>query len=128
LGELSYGTQTSAEFDDRVLAHLQAVIGAKLRRREPFYLTWANAADGGRSTIWLDSSVPLSFVYGSSRMPSLNRKWLEVLTASANTPGGLHIVPEPEEQPIPPLTSSPAAAQKNPARKSGTAAANIHSS
>ncbi|WP_456302343.1 DUF7882 family protein, partial [Streptomyces bacillaris] len=38
MGALIYDGQ-SFEFDDRALAHLQAVITMKLRRREPFLLT-----------------------------------------------------------------------------------------
>jgi hypothetical protein len=79
------------------LGHLQFVIGAKLRRRESFFF-WTVTPDvaSGRSTIWLDSPVPLSFIF-SGKMPALNRRWLEELSATANTSGGLRIVPEPEE-------------------------------
>ena len=40
MGTLTYDSKLSASFDDRVLAHLQIVIWAKIRRGEPFSFTW----------------------------------------------------------------------------------------
>ena len=40
MGRLIYDNTTAVEFDDRVLAHLQLVIGTKLRRGEGFFLNW----------------------------------------------------------------------------------------
>ena len=34
MGKLTYDSTMTVDFDDRVLAHLQLVIGAKLRRAE----------------------------------------------------------------------------------------------
>jgi len=98
MGTLSYDSTFTADFDDRLLAHLQIVIGAKLRRNESFYFSWKDDArvGDGRTTIWVHPSVPLMFKYFGSRMPSINRAWIEELTVSANTPGGLQIVREPE--------------------------------
>ena len=36
MGKLTYDSTLTVDFDDRVLAHLQLVIGAKLRRAESF--------------------------------------------------------------------------------------------
>lgn len=98
MGTLSYDSSFTADFDDRLLAHLQIVIGAKLRRNESFYFSWKDDArvGDGRTTIWLHASIPLVYKYFGSRMPSINRAWIEELTISANTPGGLQIVREPD--------------------------------
>lgn len=55
MGKLIYDGEVAVTFDDRLLAHLQAVIGAKLRRSESFYFTWKDSVQtgGGRTTIWL---------------------------------------------------------------------------
>ena len=101
MGKLTYDSSLTADFDDRVLAHIQVVIGAKLRRGESFYFTWRDdpQAGDGRSTIWLHPSIPIAYKYFGSRSPTLNREWIEALMATANSSGGLQIIPE---------TSSPA--------------------
>lgn len=97
LGKLLYGMSgIEIGFDDRVLAHLQVVIGAKLRRGENFYFSWKddpNVGDG-RSTIWLSESVPLYFKYSGGKMPSLNREWIEALIVSSNSGQGLQLSEE----------------------------------
>jgi hypothetical protein len=96
---LVYGNSNlEIEFDDRVLAHLQAVIVAKLRRDEGFIFSWKDepGVGDGRSSIWMHRSIPLYFKYPSTQTPGINRAWLEALTVSANSPGGLRIVEEPQ--------------------------------
>ena len=97
MGKLTYNSTLAADFDDRVLAHIQVVIGAKLRRGESFYFSWRDEPQSGegRSTIWLHPAVPLAFKYFGGRAPSLNRSWIEALMVTANSSGGLQIVPEP---------------------------------
>lgn len=98
MGKLLYGsTSMEVEFDDRALMHLQIVITAKLRRQEAFVFSWRDAFEvgDGRSSIWLHSSIPLYFRYFGSRIPAVNREWIEALTVSANSPGGLHFSDEP---------------------------------
>ena len=100
MGKLLYGSsKLEIEFDDRVMAHLQLVISTKLRRREPFFFSWRDdpAIGDGRSSIWLDPSIPLRFRYSSSERHQLNREWLDELTHSANQPTGLSLSTEPGE-------------------------------
>lgn len=99
MGKLTYDSTLVADFDDRVLAHLQVVIGAKLRRGESFYFTWRDdpQVGDGRSTIWLNPGIPLGYKYFGSRPPSLNRDWIEALMVTANSSGGLRIVSEPPD-------------------------------
>ncbi|KFF58848.1 ATP-dependent DNA ligase [Cryobacterium sp. MLB-32] len=97
MGKLTYDSSLTADFDDRVLAHIQLVIGTKLRRGESFYFSWRDdpLAGGGRSTVWLHPGIPLTFKYFGSRVPSLNREWVEALSLSANSSAGLQVIPEP---------------------------------
>ena len=92
MGTLLYGNPNSEiTFPDRALAHLQVVIVAKLRRRESFVFSWAIPSTGGsgRTAIWVDPSITMMFRYSGSRMPALNRAWIDVLAASSNSPAGL---------------------------------------
>lgn len=98
MGKLLYGDSGLViDFDDRALAHLQVVIGAKLRRHEAFYFSWRNetSVGSGRCTLWLDHSIPLYFKYASSDRPSINRAWIDELAVSANQPQGLFLSAEP---------------------------------
>src|ERR1700712_450109 len=83
MGRLIYDNTTAVEFDDRVLAHLQLVIGTKLRRGESFYLTWADdpSVGDGRNAIWLHPAVPLRLKYNGSRRPVINATWVHQLMA-----------------------------------------------
>ncbi|ALJ20537.1 DUF7882 family protein [Microbacterium sp. No. 7] len=99
MGKFIYAGSTKVDVEDRALAHLQAVIGAKLRRGESFYFTWREdvSVGGGRTSVWLHQAVPLVYKFHGSRRPSLNPAWLDALTHTANSSGGLHVVPEPAE-------------------------------
>ncbi|NEN05430.1 hypothetical protein G3T36_06055 [Diaminobutyricibacter tongyongensis] len=95
MGTLIYGANgRSIEFDDRDLAHLQFVIAGKLRRSENFLLTF-RGQDDVLHVLWLSPAVALEFIYSCPVYPSLNRKWLEQLTISANQSGVLLLAPEP---------------------------------
>ncbi|WP_166879919.1 MULTISPECIES: ATP-dependent DNA ligase [unclassified Salinibacterium] len=87
------------QFEDRVLAHLQVVIGQKLRRRECFFMSWRDSAEvgDGRSAIWLDPAIPLYFKFFGSRPPTINREWIEKLAMSANSAHGLVVLSELDE-------------------------------
>lgn len=105
MGKLIYGAPTwSLEFDDRTLAHLRVVIVAKLRRAETFTFSWKLdvVAGTGRSSIWLHQAIPLQFVFFGGREPILNRAWIDALMATANSPSGLELVPEPVVSAPPP--------------------------
>jgi hypothetical protein len=98
MGRLLYGDSARAiEFDDRTLIHVHLVINAKLRRREGFFFSWKDdpAAGSGRSSIWLECSIPLYFKFTTNVRHTINREWLEMLTVSANQPQGMLLVPEP---------------------------------
>lgn len=108
MGTLTYDSSLAADFDDRTLAHIQFVVGAKLRRDEPFFFTWKDdaAIGDGRSTIWLHPAVPLAFKFVGSRMPTINREWIDLMILAANSPGGLHLMPEPMLTGAPPVSQN----------------------
>ena len=104
MGSLIYGMAgLEVSFDDRVLAHLEIVIGTKLRRRESFMLSWRDAVEvgDGRSSMWLDTAIPLYFRYSGSRVPLIDKEWLEELMAQASSTRGLVLGEDPAtEQPL----------------------------
>ena len=99
LGKFIYDSNLTTDFDDRALAHLQIVIGAKLRRNESFYFSWKDdlSIGDGRNVVWLHPALPLRFKYSGGRMPRINREWIVQLTNSSNSAGGLQLLPEPAE-------------------------------
>lgn len=93
MGYLFYGNTTEPiEIPDRLLAHLKVVIATKLRRSESFTLSWRHTEDipGGRSTIWLQPSIPLRFVFHSEH-ETLDHELLARLAQSANSSQGLTV-------------------------------------
>ncbi len=96
MGKLVYSSaEFELEIEDRPLAHLQVVIGAKLRRNESFYFHWTTSdPTPRRNTLWLNASIALRYHYAENARPELNRAWLEALTVSANSAAGLSMIPE----------------------------------
>lgn len=97
MGRIVFEGTVKLDLDDRALAHVQVVIGSKLRRGEPFFFTWREdpSVGDGRTAVWVHPGVSVAFRFHGSRVPPLNRAWLEALAFTANSPGGLHVVPEP---------------------------------
>ncbi len=102
MGKLFYdGRGEPLEIDDRTMLHLQAVIVAKLRRNEHFAFTWDPGLDGhfARLSIWVNPSTALVFGFDSTEQGPLNREWIEALMLAANSVVGLHLIPEPANEP-----------------------------
>jgi hypothetical protein len=101
VGYLMYDGSTQIAFEDRVLAHVEFLVVSKLRRKESFALSWRESAENGdgRTSIWIDPSIPLRFRYSGSRPPALDRDWVERLAAAASSSNGLILVDE-DGQPI----------------------------
>lgn len=113
MGSLIYGVSgIEISFDDRVLAHLELVINAKLRRRESFMLSWRDSPDvgDGRSSIWLDTAIPLYFRYSGSRVPLIDKDWLEELVVEAGSTRGLVLSDDP-------ATDEPVTARDNSVKR-----------
>jgi hypothetical protein len=96
---LVYDSTTTINMEDRTLAHLQIVIGAKLRRGECFSLRWKSAESmgGGLNGLWMAPGISLHFKYFGSRPPRINAAWIDALASSSNSDAGLQLVPEPAE-------------------------------
>lgn len=92
MGRLHYGIR-SFEMEDRLLAHLQLIIGVKLRRGENFFMSW-KADAGGRQAVWIDNGVPISCEYSHGHDVKLNLAWAERLADAAGKGGGLIIMAE----------------------------------
>lgn len=102
MGKFIYDSAVKVDFDDRVLAHLQLVIGAKLRRGESFHFMWKDdtSIGEGRTMVWVHPNVSLVYKFNGSRRPTINRAWIEALIYTANSPAGLYTVPEPAEHAV----------------------------
>ncbi len=96
MGRLVYDSTTSINVDDRALAHLQIVIGAKLRRGESFPFLWkaAESLGGGVNSLWMAPGISLHFKYFGSRPPSINYDWLDALIRTSNSDAGLRLMDE----------------------------------
>lgn len=117
MGTIIYGgSATPIHVEDRALAHLKVVITVKLRRHESFTLSWQHPAGQppGRTTLWLHPSIPLKFVFDDPEPPELNRQWLQDLARSANSSGGIMLVPEDIE-----ADAGQSASLPDPARSRG---------
>jgi hypothetical protein len=111
MGNLHYDGHTFA-FEDRTLVHLQVAIGAKLRRNESFFPSWKRPTSegSGHLSMWMQPSIPLLFEFVGNRDPHINPAWIQQLTESSNSGGGLHLLPEPTD------TSEPTPAKKQMSR------------
>lgn len=103
MGKFIYDSSIKVDFDDRLLAHLQLVIGAKLRRGESFHFMWKDESTigNGRTMVWVHPRVSLAYKFYGSRQPKVNRAWIEALMYTANAPTGLYAVAEPAEGSMP---------------------------
>lgn len=94
MGKLFYGsTDEPIEIPDRALAHVKVVIATKLRRGESFTMSWRHGGDSprGRSTIWIQPSIPLRFVFSSEEPELLDPELLKRLANEASASGGLTV-------------------------------------
>ncbi|WP_295824887.1 hypothetical protein [uncultured Microbacterium sp.] len=92
MGSLFYGYSPSPIcIPDRVLAHVKVVMATKLRRGESFTLSWRHPSGepAGRSTLWIQPSIPLRFVFESTEPEALDPVLLQSLANAANSSSGL---------------------------------------
>ncbi len=95
MGKLIYGSSREIALDDYTLAHVKAAALTKLQLGEGFPFNWSNGDGYGRCTVWLHGTIPTRFVFDTAKRPDLNRAWVEALVRSANSAGGMDVVPEP---------------------------------
>ncbi|WP_279366231.1 hypothetical protein [Microbacterium testaceum] len=93
MATLFYGSDTDPiVLPDRLMGYIKVITSTKLRRGESFTLTWTGTADeAGRSTIWLQPSIPLRFVFDAVEPEQLAGDYLRSLADQANAASGLVI-------------------------------------
>lgn len=93
MAKLYYGSDTApVTLPDRLLGYIKVITATKLRRGESFTLTWSGAeGENGRSTIWLQPSIPLRFVFGSAEPEQLSGEYLRSLADQSNSATGLNV-------------------------------------
>ncbi|MFJ6652349.1 ATP-dependent DNA ligase [Microbacterium sp. NPDC091313] len=108
MGTITFEHSTKVEFEDRLLAHLEHVITARLRRGESFTFTWKEdtSVGGGRTTVWLHPRMHIVYKFHGARKPQLNPAWLHALGQTSYGPDGLYIVPEPQYHDLSKMISS----------------------
>ena len=89
MGSLNYASASAPiQMDDRVLAHVRAVVVTKLRRGESFALTMPER-DGATETLWMHASIPLRFHLDVD--VSLDHELLTVMMNEASSTRGLDL-------------------------------------
>jgi hypothetical protein len=94
MGTLFYGgDRTPIRIDDRILAHLRAVVTAKMRRGEGFLISWTDAIaiGDGRSSVWLNPNTDLHYKFDGSQEAKLDPGLLEQLNVQSIQPRGIEI-------------------------------------
>ena len=90
MGTMHYGTdEAGITIEDETLAHVAAVVVAKLRRREPFLLTTVSAAS--RESVWVHEASTLRWAYETQDAITLDKARLEAMVRDTNRPSGLSV-------------------------------------
>jgi len=91
MGKLFYGSDPQPiDIEDRLLQYLQVVLSTKLRRSESFTITWTGAtAQQHRTTLWIQPSISLRFLYDSAESTRLSGGYLRQLADQAAMSSGL---------------------------------------
>ncbi len=94
MGTLFYGaSRTPIRIDDRILHHLRLVATSKLRRNEPFVISWHHAAEtgGGRSSIWVHPACDLHYKFDGNTPAAVDQDLIEAMSLAANAARGIEI-------------------------------------
>lgn len=94
MGTLFYGTdRTAIRVDDRILAHLRAVVTAKMRRGEGFLLSWSDSVTigDGRSSVWVHPACDLHYKFDGTRAPALDSALLDQLNVESISARGIEL-------------------------------------
>lgn len=94
MGTLHYGASRLAiRIDDRTLAHLRVVATSKLRRNEPFLISWENdlAAGSGRESLWVHPGSDLVYQFDDDEPVQLDNGLLDSMMMSSFVSRGIEI-------------------------------------
>lgn len=112
MAELAYGAEgTPIYIPEHLLAHVKLIVTTKLRRNESFMMSWRHADGSGRSSVWLDPSIPLRFTFESADEPRIDHALLARLAAEASSNAGLILELDDIHLLAPPAMTSPALEQ-----------------
>ncbi|MFB7893902.1 hypothetical protein ACFC1I_17010 [Microbacterium sp. NPDC056044] len=107
--ELVYGAEgTPICIPEHLLAHVKLIVTTKLRRNESFMMSWRHSDGSGRSSVWLDPSIPLRFTFDSADEPRIDHALLTRLAAEASSNAGLLVELDDIHLLTAPVTESPA--------------------
>ena len=87
------GRIVTIDLPDDVLAHVHAVVIAKLRVREPVIVGWIDDA-GHHDEVMVNPTMPILAQYETDDEIRLDRRWLNRLMMAANGVRGLQLTPE----------------------------------
>lgn len=94
MGTLFYGAaRIPIRIDDRILAHLKAVVTAKMRRGEGFLISWTDSAEvgHGRSSVWVHPGCDLHYKFEGGTAPRLDPALLEAMNIESIQPRGIEL-------------------------------------
>ena len=94
MGTLFYGAaRLPIRIDDRILAHLKAVVTAKMRRGEGFLLSWSDSAEvgHGRSSVWVYPACDLHYKFDDGAPPKLDPVLLEEMNVESIQARGIEL-------------------------------------
>jgi len=90
MGTLHLGQEATVDLDDDLLAHVFAVVVAKLRRTEPILLTWEDSASRFQQFL-VPPGIAVRAEAETRRTQPLDRHWLESLMVAASSNSGLSL-------------------------------------
>jgi len=94
VGTLFYGAgRLPIRIDDRILAHVKAVVTAKIRRGEGFLISWTDSAEvgDGRSSVWVHPQCDMHYKFDSGTPPKLDPALLEQLNIASIQARGIEL-------------------------------------
>lgn len=94
MGSLFYGaSRLEIKVDDTTLAMMQRIIVSKMRRNEPFAITWDDddSIGDGLSSVWVAPTTELHFKFESGTFPAIDPAELDRMSQQSSTPSGLRL-------------------------------------
>ena len=94
LGTLFYGAgRLPIRIDDRILAHVKAVVTSKMRRGEGFLISWTDSAEvgHGRSSVWVHPGCDLHYKFDGGKPPKLDPVLLEEMNIESIQARGIEL-------------------------------------
>jgi hypothetical protein len=94
MGTLIYGDAgIRIDVADTLLAYVQIVTGKKLAVQQGFFLSWKDglSVGGGRSCVWMSTSVPLVFSYERAAAIRIDPARVRRMLEEADTASGLSL-------------------------------------